>query len=315
MADNETAQGSQHVSWQLSGDGEAIGIYDTDGKTLIDSYTFGTQQTDISIGRATDGAAAWSYFKPATPGAANSSAFANWITNGASFHVASVAPAALASAFGQNLTASGVSASGTPLPTTLGGVTLTLTDSANVARNAPLLFVGPGQVNFQVPADMAKGRANAVLRRQDGTSVTGSLLIETVAPGLFAANANGQGVGAIGAVRVAADNTQTPLQVMNYDSAQQRFVAVPINLGAETDKVFLSLYLTGLRGVLNSSEVTVEVGGVAVPVTYVGAQSEYVGLDQVNIGPLPRSLAGRGEVQVVVTASGKRVNRVTINIQ
>lgn len=315
MADNEPAQGSQHTSWQLSGDGEALGIFDTDGKTLIDSYTFGTQQTDISIGRTTDGAATWTYFKPATPGAPNAAAFANWITNGASFHVASVAPGALASAFGENLTASAVSAPNVPLPTTLGGVTLTLTDSANAVHPAPLLFVGPTQVNFQVPAALAKGRATVVLRRQDGVSLTGSLLVEAVAPGIFAANANGQGVGAIGAVRVAADNTQTSLPVMNYDAAQQRFVTVPINLGAETDKVHLSLYLTGIRGILNLSEVTAEVGGVAVPVTYVGAQAQYVGLDQVNIGPLPRSLAGRGEVQIVITAGGKRLNRVTVNIQ
>jgi uncharacterized protein (TIGR03437 family) len=315
MADNEPAQGGQHTTWQLSGDGESLGIYDTDGKTLIDSYTFGTQQTDISIGRVTDGAATWSYFKPATPGAANAAALAYWVTNGASFHVTSVAPLSLASAFGENLTASAVAATSVPLPTTLGGVTVTITDSANQMRSAPLLYAGPTQVNFQIPADTAAGRARITLRSQGGVTTTGELLIETIAPGLFAANTNGQGIGAMDAVRVDANGAQTPVQTYRYDSTQQRQVGVPISLGAETDKVFLSLYGTGLRGVQNLSDVTVEVGGVAVPVTYAGRQPQYEGLDQMNIGPLPRSLAGRGEVTIVTTIKGKRVNRLTVVIQ
>jgi len=315
MADNETAQGSQHISWQLSGDGEAIGIYDTDGKTLIDSYTFSTQQTDISIGRTSDGAATWSFFKPATPGAANTASFANWVTNGASFHVTSVAPLSLVSAFGENLTASSVSAPNVPLPTTLGGVSITITDSTNNTRSALLLFAGPNQVNFQIPAETATGRARIAIRSQSGLTTTGELMIEAIAPGFFAANSNGQGIGAMDAVHVDANGAQTPVPTRQYDSTQQRQVGVPINLGAETDKIFLSLYGTGIRGATALSDVTIEVGGTVVPVTYVGKQPEYEGLDQINIGPLPRSLAGRGEVNIVTTIKGKRVNRIAVVIQ
>jgi spore coat protein CotH len=73
MADSEPAQGSQHTSWSLSADGESIGIFQTDGTTLIDSVTFGAQRTDVSYGRTSDGAATWSLFAPASPGAANAS--------------------------------------------------------------------------------------------------------------------------------------------------------------------------------------------------------------------------------------------------
>jgi uncharacterized protein (TIGR03437 family) len=45
------------------------------------------------------------------------------------------------------------------------------------------------------------------------------------------------------------------------------------------------------------------------------AQSQYVGLDQVNLGPLPPSLADRGEVVVTLTVDGKACNAVTVNIQ
>jgi len=315
IADGETAQGSRHTSWSLSADGEAIGIYQTDGTTLIDSYTFSVQQTDVSIGRTTDGAASWSIFKPATPGAANTGAYANWITSAASFLTAPVAPGVIASAFGTNLTTSTVSATTTPLPTTLAGVTISITDSANTTHSAPLFFAAAGQVNFQIPATAVTGRAKVTLTRQNGTTITGDLLIESVAPGLFAANASGQGIGAIVGLRVDAAGVQTYFPVSSYDAAQQQFVATPISLGAVTDQVYLLLYGTGIRGVQNLSNVSVEVGGQSVPILFAGAQGDFVGLDQLNIGPLPRDLANRGSVNIVMTVAGKRANPVRVTIQ
>ena len=38
------------------------------------------------------------------------------------------------------------------------------------------------------------------------------------------------------------------------------------------------MYGTGLRSVQSLTDVTVEVGGTAVPVTYAGKQSQYEGL-------------------------------------
>lgn len=314
MADSEAAQGSRHTSWSLSADGEVVAIYGTDGTTLIDSYTFGPQQTDVAIGRTTDGAAGWSLFKPATPGTANTGAYASWITSAASFMLAPVGPGVITAAFGQNLATSTVSATTTPLPTTLGGVTLSITDSANVTRNAPLFFVSAGQINFQVPTATAAGKATLTIRKADGTTVTGDMLVSAFAPGLFGANANGQGIGVIGALRIAADGTQTLTAAYSYNATTQQSVAVPVNLGAETDRVFLILFGTGIAGT-TLSNVTAEVGGTTVPVTYAGAQGDLVGLDQVNLGPLPRTLLGRGSVNIVLTVAGRRANRVTVTIQ
>ena len=315
IADSEATQGNLHTSWSLSADGESIAIYQTNGTTLIDSYTFSAQQGDVSIGRTTDGGASWSIFQPATPGATNASAYANWLTSSASYLKAAVAANSIASLFGENLSAGVVSATSIPLPTTLGGTTITVTDSANVTRNAPLFFVSPGQANFLVPDQTANGRAKVALRRQDGTTVTGDLLVKTVGPGLFAANSSGQGTGAIVALKVDAAGKQTFLPVSTYDAAQQKVVPVPVSLGAETDKLYLILNGTGIRGRPGLSDVTVEIGGVAVPVFFAGAQPDFVGLDQVNVGPLPRSLAAKGEVQVVMTVDNKRSNRVTVTIQ
>lgn len=51
-----------------------------------------------------------------------------------------------------------------------------------------------------------------------------------------------------------------------------------------------------------------------MPVLDARAQGEFAGLDQVNIGPLPRNLP-KGNVNLVLTVDGRETNTVTVNIQ
>lgn len=314
-ADNDTSQGSLHTNFNLDADGEVLQLFAKDGTTLIDSVAFKTQQPDISYGRNPSDSSKWSIFKPATPGAKNASPFCDWVVNAASFQPGPLAPLAIASAFGTNLATTLASAQAAPLPTTLSGTVVNVTDSAKVTRAAGLFFVSPTQVNFQVPAGTAAGRATVSIVRQDGTSVSGEVLVETVAPGTFSANATGEGVGLVAALRVDASGKQTAVPVYSYDSTTQTIVATPIDLGASTDSVYLVIYGTGIRNGSGISAASADVGGKDVPVLYAAAQSEYVGLDQVNIGPLPAKLAGKGDVAVVIKMDGKRTNTVTVNIK
>jgi uncharacterized protein (TIGR03437 family) len=48
-----------------------------------------------------------------------------------------------------------------------------------------------------------------------------------------------------------------------------------------------------------------------VPVDYAGAQNQFAGLDQVNV-PLPRALAGRGALDLVLTVDSKPANTVQV---
>jgi uncharacterized protein (TIGR03437 family) len=77
----------------------------------------------------------------------------------------------------------------------------------------------------------------------------------------------------------------------------------------------LSLFGSGIRGRSALANVTASIGGAAVPATYAGAQSEFVGLDQVNLGPLRRSLTGAGVVDVVIVVDGQNANTLQIQIQ
>jgi uncharacterized protein (TIGR03437 family) len=202
-----------------------------------------------------------------------------------------------------------------PLPTTLAGTTVKIRDSAGTMRDAPLFFVAPQQVNYLVPAGASPGAATVTITSGSGAVSTGTAQITAVAPGLFTANASGQGVAAAVALRVKADGTQINEPVAEFDQAQNRFVAKPIDLGPDGESVFLILFGTGFRNRSSLSVVGASVGGAVVESLFAGAQGDFVGLDQANVGPLPRSLAGRGEVDLAFRVDGKPGNLVRISFK
>jgi uncharacterized protein (TIGR03437 family) len=55
--------------------------------------------------------------------------------------------------------------------------------------------------------------------------------------------------------------------------------------------------------------VNVTIGGTPVEALYAGAQGDFFGLDQLNVR-LPRTLAGRGEVDVTLKVAGRTANLV-----
>jgi uncharacterized protein (TIGR03437 family) len=70
----------------------------------------------------------------------------------------------------------------------------------------------------------------------------------------------------------------------------------------------------GFRHRSSLANVTATIGGAAAEVSYAGPQGSFIGLDQANIR-VPATLAGRGNVNVVLTVEGKRSNPVVINIR
>ncbi len=72
-ADKDPEQGPFHTNFKLSKIGEEIGIFDSEstGFAVLDSITYGEQQSDISMGRETDGADIWVFFNQPTPGESN----------------------------------------------------------------------------------------------------------------------------------------------------------------------------------------------------------------------------------------------------
>ncbi|HWQ32319.1 MAG TPA: BACON domain-containing carbohydrate-binding protein [Blastocatellia bacterium] len=234
----------------------------------------------------------------------------------ASFNAATgLAPESISAAFGPKLAAARQSAMAIPLPQVLGGATLKVKDALGVERLSPLFYADTGQINFEVPQGTASGVATITVTAGDGTTSTGTATISPVAPGIFAANADGQGPAAVLILRVRADNSTSFEPVAQPDPAMSRFVTRPIDLGPETDRVFLILYGTGIRFRSSLQAVTCQIGGTSAEMLFADKAPGFVGLDQINVGPLPRSLSGKGEVDVVLTVDGKAANTVRINIR
>ena len=59
--------------------------------------------------------------------------------------------------------------------------------------------------------------------------------------------------------------------------------------------------------------MTTKIGGQTTETLYAGPQGSFVGLDQLNLR-VPRSLAGRGEEDVVLTVGGIASNTVRVSI-
>ncbi|HUB77560.1 MAG TPA: FG-GAP-like repeat-containing protein [Bryobacteraceae bacterium] len=222
----------------------------------------------------------------------------------ASTTISTLAPSSIATAYGANLAASTAPAGAGALPLSLGGASVSVTDSAGVERPAGLFYASPVQVNYYVPDGTATGTATVTISTG---SVQGSATVQVanVSPGIFQLNAGG--LAAADVIAVAPGGAQTFENVYQLNAAGA-VTALPIDLSA--GQVYLAVYCTGLR---NAKTVTATIGNAGVPVLSAGAQGQYAGLDQVNIGPLPASLTG--QVNIVLTADGKASNTVNVVVQ
>ncbi len=238
--------------------------------------------------------------------------FAQQITSvtSAASPTAGLAPEAFATVMGTNLAMRTGKADSTPWPLTLGGATVTVTDSAATSRTAGLLFVSPTQINLQIPAGTAIGPATIAVNNGSGTA-TVKVQIQAVAPALFAVNP--EGIAAATGIRIVIPTRfQAPVPVFRCIGAPPTCELVPIDVGVDAP-VYLSFYGTGIRGRSGLANVTVTIGTTSVPVLYAGPQPDFPGLDQVNV-PLVLSLRGAGVVNVTVTVDGVTSNPVRIQV-
>jgi uncharacterized protein (TIGR03437 family) len=90
-------------------------------------------------------------------------------------------------------------------------------------------------------------------------------------------------------------------------------VARPIDMGPDTDQLSLIISGTGFRAA-GGGQTSVSINGIDAPVSSAGAQGTSPGVDQVTV-TLPRSLAGSGSVDLVLTAAGQAANTVKVSFQ
>ena len=227
-----------------------------------------------------------------------------------------VSPNSIVSGWGSSLTTTTVAAdTGTAsptvvLPTVLGNVSLSVRDIKGAQVTPQLYLVSPGQINYVLPDGLNLGPA-ALTVVSGSNNFNGPVKVSNVSPALYTADASGTGVPVGTVYRVAPSNAVTLDSTFN--TANLTFTPKPISLNS-SDKVFLVLYGTGIRN-HNPNPPVVMVANTVVPTTYAGAQITYPGFDQVNIGPLPVSLAGTGIAVLTLFVDGVPSNAVQIAIR
>jgi len=235
------------------------------------------------------------------------------ILNAASYANAPLAGSGYAVVFGSAFAEKDAIAS-PPLPTTLGGASITITDSAGKSAAATVYYAGFGQMNFVVPEGLAGGPATVTITNGSGKSATYAVTLAAVAPALFSGDSSGKGSAAAVVITIAPDKTVTTSLSSTCTVQPLVCKTVPIDLGPVGTEVFLSLYGTGIRGGTGVNGTRVVVGGDSGFVSYSGAQGTFPGLDQVNVR-LSRTLIGKGEVDVDVIIDGVKANTVRVNIK
>jgi uncharacterized protein (TIGR03437 family) len=185
---------------------------------------------------------------------------------------------------------------------------VSIRDSAGSARPASVLAVAAGQINFLVPAGTAIGTATVTLSRDGQVVASGAVPVAAIAPGIYTANASGRGAPAGLLLKVDAAGNRSFSNLFLADS-KGRFMANPFDPSVAGSQFYLVLFGTGWRG--HRGGVSATIGSVALPVLGAAGQGQYLGLDQVNLGPVPASLS-LGEVEVRLSFDGMAANPVTV---
>jgi len=197
-----------------------------------------------------------------------------------------VAPGSLASLVGSNL-APGTASAALPLPTTLGGVTVTFND-----RPAPLFSVSQTQIDLQIPFGLPPGPVIVRVSNGAETSAPMAVQIDSVAPGLLRI------LNAAGA----------PVDAANPARGSDTLVLFATGLGAVSPAAVAGLPASAA---VTTSPVRVLLAGLDLIPAYAGLAPGAAGVYQVNV-VLPPNLPAASIASVFLTIEGQSSNSLPV---
>jgi uncharacterized protein (TIGR03437 family) len=217
------------------------------------------------------------------------------VTSAASFLPGAVARGEIVSIFGSNLgPEEGVSGSLNQtgrVVTLLAGVTVTFN-----GLPAPLFFASSGQLNVQVPVELA-GAASALVLIQRGQAVSAPTVVSLISarPGLFTAPLTSAAivVNEDGSLNSGANPAPRGSFVTLFGTGQGQ-VAPALETGQLADSAHLSQVV---------APVEVTIGGQPATVSFAGMAPGFAGLLQINAVVPPGGSAGP-QTRVEVTIDG-----------
>jgi uncharacterized protein (TIGR03437 family) len=221
------------------------------------------------------------------------------VTNAASFAPEELAPGSIATIFGSNLTQVTAQAASVPLPTNLAGVTLNIGGVL-----APLYYVSPTQINFQVPSGVLKGQTTSgTFFCISGGPCTGQMTASSAAPGIYV-DTNGRGIiqnqdGSLNSeTNPAATNTYVTAYLTGIGAVDH-----PVADGTLTPSTPLSRV---------SAPYGVTIGGVTANVSFVGLTPTAVGLAQADV-QIPNLAPGTYPLTVTIGSAVSNTALITVS--
>ncbi len=209
-----------------------------------------------------------------------------------------VAPGSLISIYGSQLASSTASATATPLPTQLAGVTVSMNGAA-----IPLFYVSPGQINAQLPFGISTGSAALTITINGTSSASAAFTVAATAPEIFQLS---------GSQALAVNQNQT----INGSSA-------PAPAGS-----VITVYLTGQAAVNNAvatgaaapyaplarplAAVSATLDGQPINVAFLGLAPDLVGVSQANL-QIPNITSGSHSLAIQIGSATSQA--VTITVQ
>ncbi len=218
------------------------------------------------------------------------------VVNGGNFASGPVAPGSLITIFGSNLASSATGATATPLPTTLGGITVNINGTP-----APIVYVGTNQINVQLPYEVRPGTATATIAGPGGTSATSSFAVAQAAPAIFVNNNRGVVQNQDFSLNTGSNPAKTGTVIVVYFTGQGP-LDNSVSTGVRTPNSPLS------RATLPASAT---IGGVNAPLQFIGLTPGYVGLAQANI-VVPQLTTG--DYPLVLNAGGVPSNSALVSV-
>ncbi len=227
------------------------------------------------------------------------SLFADGVVEGAGFTPRRpLSAGGIVSLFGQSFATENSFASQLPLERELAGVSVRIG-----GQDAPLYFVGPGQINAQVPLEVSTGDSVPVAVSVGGLlTAPQNYLIAPAQPGIFIAGDNA-------AILDVSFQLVTPQNPVRPGDIIQIFAT---GLGETDPEVATGEPAPPFSTVRNP--VTVTIGEMEAAVAYQGLAPGFVGLYQVN-AVVPEVSVPDPAVPLVITQDGIASNAVTIAVQ
>src|ERR1035437_4625547 len=226
------------------------------------------------------------------------------VSNAAS-GTARISPGALASIYGSGFgTSMFVADDGRPWPTST-------TNFVSVQVNgvaAPLYYVSPGQINFQVPwATPTTGTVNVAVLVNGGSSNIAAVPVATAAPGLFILPGGAPAVQNAPAYTLNDPSNPAPAgsTIIAYLTGSG-----PVHGSVQDGVPIPNDTLTLWTAV---SPVTAQIGSATAVVSFTGLAPGWVGLVQMNI-VVPSTLAS-GVYPLSITIDGQAANSATIAVK